>query len=342
MGKKLEFICMALISLCITTGKVMADEVWLKNGDRITGKIERLENNSLILTTSYAGEITITWQEVSNLRTDESIKVIFDDGTSIQASISPGEEGRVTVKPNRLLKPGAVELAQFKTINPKPAEPPLKIKARVNFGANFTNGNTDTADIYGDGEFVAYTGKNRYTIGGSYQNSKDRDVTTADSVMGYMQYDYFLGKKWYLYGNATGEKDEFKDLNLRTSVGLGAGYQFILTDLTDLSLEGGLSYVNEDYIEALDNSYSAGRWAFQWDHDFLNKSLRFFHHHSGLVSLEDANDIVIYSQTGLRMPLYKHLNATTQFNYDYDNSPAPGREKADRTIIFSLGYQLGD
>ena len=342
MREKVKFVFIVAISVFAITSHAIADEVWLKNGDRITGKIERLENNLLILTTSYAGEISIKWQEVSNLRTDESIKVILDDGTSIQASISPGEEGSVTVKPYRLMKPSAVELTQFKTINPKPPEPPLKIKARVNFGANFTNGNTDTTDIYGDGEFVAFTGKNRYTIGGTYQSSKDSDVTTADSVIGYMKYDHFLSKKWYLYGNATGEKDEFKDLNLRTSVGLGAGYQFIMTDLTELSLEGGLSYVNEDFIEGLDNSYSAGRWGFQWDHAFLNKSLRFFHHHSGLISLEDANDMVIYSQTGLRMPFHRHLNATTQFNYDYDNSPAPGRDKADRTIIFSLGYQFGD
>jgi hypothetical protein len=49
--------------------------------------------------------------------------------------------------------------------------------------------------------------------------------------------------------------DESQDLNSLSSVGVGVGHQFFETPLTSLSLEAGLSYVNEDYDEADDDSF---------------------------------------------------------------------------------------
>ena len=82
----------------------------------------------------------------------------------------------------------------------------MKTNVRINFGASFTDGNTKTENIYGDGELVARTVKNRFTLGGSYLRSESEDVTTADRILGYMKYDYFLTKKWYLYAALAGEK----------------------------------------------------------------------------------------------------------------------------------------
>ena len=236
--------------MVFTAEKGMADEVWLKNGDHITGKLVRLENNLLIFNTSYAGEISIKWEEIANFRTETAVTVVLSDATSAKGFISPGGEGTVIVKSEQIKEPFTVELASFKMINPSPPKPPLKVKARVNFGANISKGNTDTENIYGDGEFVARTKKSRYTLGGSYKRSEDNNQKTADSVIGYTKYDYFLSEKWYLFANAIGEKDEFKDLNLRTAVGPGVGYQFLETEMTNLALEASLNYVNEDFIVA--------------------------------------------------------------------------------------------
>jgi len=116
-------------------------------------------------------------------------------------------------------------------------------------------------------------------------------------------------------------------------------YQFLETERTSLSLEAGISYVNEDYIAAKDNAFMAGRWGLRFEHFFLKKALELFHYNTGLQSLEDSDDLVIYTQTGFRIPLYKNLNAAIQFNYDYDKNPAPGRENEDTAVIVTLGYQ---
>jgi hypothetical protein len=40
-------------------GNSLADEVRLKNGDKLTGQVVRMEEEKLVLKTTYAGEIAI-------------------------------------------------------------------------------------------------------------------------------------------------------------------------------------------------------------------------------------------------------------------------------------------
>jgi len=333
-GRSISLV-LAVFFVLLVCGQASADEVWLKNGDHLTGKVLSLDAGTLVFKTSYAGDLSIAWGEVVNLKTDEPIKVLLGDETTAQGPLSPGDAGKVKVKAEQVAEPLTIDLANVKAINPKP---PLRTNFRANVGFSMTDGNTDTQDIYADAEFMARTLHNRYTIGGLYKRSEDEDVKTEDKALGYMKYDHFFTKKWYGYANATGEQDEFKDLDLRVTLGVGAGYQFIETDRTNLSFEAGLSYVDENYILADDNDFAAGRWALKFDHFLLPKSLQYFLYHTGLQSVEDSDDLILFTQTGFRIPFYKNLNITAQFNWEYDKSPSPGKKESDYTYLFTLGY----
>ncbi len=335
MKSKPISIILTLLFVFLVWGEASADEVWLKNGDRLTGKVLSLDGGTLVFKTSYAGDLSIQWGEVVNLKTDEPIKVVLGDETTAEGSVSPGDSGKVKVTAEQVAEPVTVKLANVKTINPKP---PLRTNLRANAGFSMTGGNTDTQDFYADAEFMARTLENRYTIGGLYKRSEDDNVKTADKAFGYLKYDHFFTKKWYGYSTATAEQDEFKDLDLRSTLGVGAGYQFIESDLTNLSLEGGLSYVNEDYIIAEDNSFAAGRWALKFDHFLLPKSLQYFLSHTGLQSVADQEDLILFTQTGFRIPFYKNLNITAQINWEYDKSPSPGKKESDYTYLLTFGY----
>jgi hypothetical protein len=58
-------------------------------------------------------------------------------------------------------------------------------------------------------------------------------------------------------------------------------------------------------------------------------------------SLSDSNNWLIYTRQGLRLPLYKGLTATFQYNYDYDNEPSEDAEKKwDSKLLFPIGWQF--
>jgi putative salt-induced outer membrane protein YdiY len=320
-------------------GITAADEVHLKNGDRLTGEVKSLEEDGLVLVTSYAGEITIKWPEVAALRTDKPIKVILTDESVLEGISQQGEEEEMNLLTEKIEGGVSFSLADVKSINPKPPEPALKISARANVGIDVKKGNTDTETYHFDGSFVARTDKNRYRAAFEMDNEKSSGVDTADNWLGTINYDHFLSDKWFLYGNASFESDQFKDLNLRSVLGVGSGYQFIETPATKFSGEVGFSYANEDYELDEDNSYPAGRLAFMIEKPLFDERVMFFHNDEALFNLEDADDITIRTQTGFRFPFYRRLNMTLQYNLDWEKMPATGQKKTDDRYLVTLGFE---
>ena len=148
-------------------------------------------------------------------------------------------------------------------------------------------------------------------------------------------------KKWYLYADTLFEHDEFKDLDLRSTLGTGGGYQIFEPPLLNLSLSAGLAKVDENFDVAEDDDYTAGQWSVNYDQYFFKKFVQLFHMSTGYVSFEDTNDWFYRTRTGLRFSVYKGFTATLQYNYDYDHQPSEdAEEKEDTKFIFLLGYEF--
>ena len=87
---------LALVS-AVCAQPVLADEIMLANGDRLTGKIVRKESDTIVLTTSYAGDVTIQWSEIRRITADGPVAVYFEDGSKLTGSIRPTGDGMVIV-----------------------------------------------------------------------------------------------------------------------------------------------------------------------------------------------------------------------------------------------------
>ena len=316
----------------------LADEVYLANGDRISGTVIKMAGDSLTLKTDFAGEIEIAWGKVVSVSTEAPVVLQLDDATRIVGRLAGSSEGNISVVDNELVQAGQIPVGRVALINPPAPQNGVKLSGRANVGIYIAKGNTDKEAYHGDIESVARTKQNRFTAGAIYNQALDDGVESENNATAYLKYDHFFTEKWYSYANAVLFKDDFADLNLRTNLGLGAGYQFIESDLTNLSLEGGLSYVNEDFELAEDQNYPAARWSLNYDHFLYPKLLQFFHFHEGLLGLEDTNDIIIITRTGLRAMLTDGFTATAQVDADWDNTPAPGNDRVDTRYMFNLGY----
>ncbi len=336
--KRLHF----LISVCFILASAIpchADEITLKNGDRISGTIVKKEGESVIIKTTYAGDISINWRELNTLYSDADMQFVLVDGTSINGKAIQSQSGSIEIKSGEIVEPLSISLSQITTINPPAIDSnPVKFSGHVNAGLSITDGNTNSKNIHIDIESVSRTISNRYTIGVVHNKAETEGVDSEDNLTGYMKYDHFFTSKWYAFTNAIFIKDKFKDLNLKTAIGFGAGYQLWETPEKNLSFELGLNYVNEDYIQADDNAYPAGRWALNYDKFLFKKATQLFHKHEVLLGLEQVDDVSILTQTGLRFPLIERLNATFQVNWDWDNTPAPGTKRADTDYLATIGY----
>ncbi|VUY46742.1 hypothetical protein PAKAF_04657 [Pseudomonas aeruginosa PAK] len=93
---------MSLRALCsivvmLLAGPVLADTVWLDNGDRLSGEIVLMDGGKLALKTRYAGQVLIDWKDIDTISSDKPL-LIKQQGVSGQRSRTLEAAGKGMVR----------------------------------------------------------------------------------------------------------------------------------------------------------------------------------------------------------------------------------------------------
>ncbi len=330
--------CLYLLVFLALPGLAQADTVFLKNGDRISGTVVSLTSDTLLIGTKYAGDIKISWQEISRLATDEPVRLETKGKEIVTGTLMAPEDGRLAIQDPETGDRQDVSLAEITAINP-PDNTGLKFSGHLNLGLTRQRGNTKDDTYHADGETVLRWPDDRVIVSFNADIETTDDVDTQQSINLYGTYDHFLSQKWFMYNALSFEHDKFSDLRLRTTASLGAGYQVIETEDTNLSVQLGPGYIWEDLYESPDQEFAAGVWSLRYDQLLVKDwNLKAFHNHRLSQSLESASDYVFISQTGLRAPIFGNFQGTLQFNFDRDNDPGANTKKNDFKYLITLGY----
>ncbi len=336
-----------IAALAAAPAAVWADTVTMQNGDRLSGRIVSFDGETLTLSGPYAEELALPWAEVERLESDEPLYLQTTDGRTLRGTLSTDSDGQVVLEQAdnpELIRLAPTAVAGFGQQPPAPEETdstatPLELSGAVNFGLSHAEGNTDTEAYFLDGSLTSRRDRHRIIFATEANYEEDNDVRTENEVIGSATYDYFVSPKWYLNNSLQLEHDEFEELDLRTTVGLGAGYQFADSATTKGSAEFGLGYVYNNYTEGESDDNPAARWAFNFE-TVVFAALTFFHEHEALINLDFVDGTLVDTRTGLRIPLTEHLNGALQLDIDYDGDPAPGAEYTDREVVVTLGYSF--
>lgn len=333
-----KLMSLTVCLLIIVALPLLADDVYLKNGNHLTGAIVSMSEGKLILETDFAGRLSIEWIHVERLCTDAPLTVVLEEGPPLKGTARPSPTpNRLVLEEELLQAPVTLELSKVKAINP-PDERPVKLSGRINVGLNKTSGNTDLENAHVDLEFLARTVSHRVTLGGAYNRASEDSRKTEDNAMGRLKHDYFLTRELYWYLNGMVERDDFKEISLRTTLGPGVGYQFFEGELMNLSVEAGPSYVYTNYAGGGQDDSVSGRWGVKFDRFFFEKLFQYYFSNEGYVSASDSSDVFMFTRTGLRFPIRGGLSLNAGFEWDWDNIPAEGADKSDYRYILSIGY----
>lgn len=331
---------LAGLALVTVATAAQADWVELDNGDRLSGRIVSLLDGVLILETAYAGTLKLPRERISRLESTAPVRVRLADGTEFDGLIQSDAPEAVRVRISALAETEPVPLAQIGAINPPRDPGATRVSARVSAGGSATRGNTDARTLHLSGEAVARNPVNRVTLDAALNRAAQDGAQTASNARAGLKYDHFVSSQAYLYANTRLENDGEADLDLRTSLGVGAGWQIADTPRRTLAVEGGLSYVNEDYGNAPDQRFPGARLALKYEEGIWQDSVRLFHDSDLLISLDSLRDTLLRTRTGVRVPVADRLSLGTSVHYDFDNVPAPGKKKTDTALIFQLDYAL--
>jgi putative salt-induced outer membrane protein YdiY len=307
-----------------TASPLSADEVRLANGDRITGTVVSLVGGTLTFKTAH-GDLKLPWPEVAALRMDAPLLVRT---TTADAQL-------MTLDTTAGIGPALGDIVEIAAPVPR-----VTWDGGANAGLLTTGGNTDISSLRLDGEVTARTRADRYTASAVVNRASDDGRETAENWTTSFIYNRFMTERLFVDANAIFTSDRFRDLDLRTALGVGLGYQVWERPMASLSFNAGLGWVQENVATAPDDSYTALHESAKLDLFFANKRLQAFHHHDGYFGVTGDDNLFYRAQNGLRVALTAGLVSTIQLDVDYDRSPAPGRENTDRSLAFTLGYRF--
>jgi len=341
----LRMVISASLTLLVSPGS-HADVLHLVDGSRLVGRIEQITDSEAQLSNTFAGDLKVPRKAIVSLETEAPVTLQLNDGAYLTGTLGVIETGTEAVA-IQVEQVGSRNLAlsEIKGIyrdDPQTLQRKLlavQVTADANVGVTLNSGNTDSDNLHVDGNFVGRTLKNRYTLSAEYNQEKTDGIKTKENWASLIKYDHFVSEKWFWFNSANFEKDKFKDLDLRSAIAAGVGYQFFETDTRKLSLEVGPSYIDENNIVAEDDSFLGSRWAITYDQTVWN-GLSFFHFQEGLLGLEDTSKLTIRSRTGFRMNVRDRIIARIQTAIDWNRSPSGDSKSTDYEHTLTIGYRF--
>jgi putative salt-induced outer membrane protein YdiY len=320
--KTLRIFVLVLLT-CGVTSALFADELRLTNGDRLTGTVVQLADGTLTFKTAN-GELRISWKDVAALTTERPYEVTISGAAPETMAL------RISGDP-----------ASFANIEKIEAPaPPVQWHGGASAGVLSTAGNTDVNSLRIEGNAAARTSADRYTVSALLNEARTADVQTARNWTASFGYDRFLTKRLFADGSMILSHDRFRDLDLRTAISGGVGYDAWKSGAGTLSVSGGLGYVRENFATIPDSTFAAVHEAAKLDVAFLAKRLQTFHHHDGYFGVTGTNNLFFRTRNGVRFTIVGGLSSAVEWDLDYDRSPSPGRVKTDRTFALTFGYQF--
>ena len=100
-----------LLTAAALPSLLSADEVYFKNGDKLTGKIQKLVDGKMVLKSKVAGDVTIDLSNIRTFSTDEPVEVHLSDETAFNQRIVKSAPGSFAIEGDQTLASQAFVLS---------------------------------------------------------------------------------------------------------------------------------------------------------------------------------------------------------------------------------------
>ena len=322
-----------------------ADLVKLKNADRLSGQIEKLEQSTLSLKTSYAGVVKIDWKMIERISTEQPVEVELASGLRIRGRIEESVEGLRIVSADK-----AVIVARLAIIGMKPVKEASRetfwdrTEGTIDLGYSIARGNSNIS-------------QSSLRINSRYQRPKYEVRANALSLFSRqagaptnsrhhvsLRYDRFLSDDIFAFSLSRFERDDRRRLDLRSNLGGGLGWKIIRSGRTTLSLLGGLTFVNEQFrLQPGDpvprNPSGEGLAGLDWETTTAG-GIKLDTKLSVLPNFTQSGRYRVTLDSGVRIPLVSRLSWNLSLFEHYDSRPPLPVRRHDYGLVTGLGVSF--
>jgi putative salt-induced outer membrane protein YdiY/small nuclear ribonucleoprotein (snRNP)-like protein len=251
-------LLLAVLSLYASV--TLADQVTLKNGDRLSGTIVKTDEDKLEMKSEFAGDVKLPWSAVVAIVSAEPLHVALKNGQTIVGVVTTKDEKFEVAAPSGPIEAPKAEVVAVRNSAEQDVymrmEHPRIIdlwSVLLDTGLNLTRGNSESSSFALTGKAARVTKRTKISLYSTeiYSRSTLLGVsnTTASAIRGGARVDVNLRGRSFAFGLADFEHDRFQDLDLRSVLGGGLGYHLIKEKDRTFDVFGGITYNHESYSE---------------------------------------------------------------------------------------------
>ncbi len=364
-----SLLCLSLIMIFASVA--LADQVTLKNGDRLSGNIVSGDGKTLLIKTDFAGDVTIQWDAIVGIESTQSLNLTLKDGTKLSGKITTTSDGKFVVAgatPAPAAPPSKDTIvavrndAEQKTFDidaEKMAHPKFTYfwSGLFDTGLALTRGNSSTASYTLDGKGVRETPRDKLTLYANYIFADNQvtvpATTTANLFQAGIRGDLNVGPRAFVYATADFATNQLQHLVLRQVYGGGAGYHVIKNDNTLFDIFGGFDYDKDEfgsysYVNPLPppptlsvESYTLNSAEAVVGEEFdtkMSKRMTLLERFSFYPNISHTGDYRMQFNASLAVMMKTWLSWQTSFSDQYISYPPPGLKGND--LVLSTGFRV--
>jgi len=332
----------AVLTITFSTCAVAkTDVVIFVNGDRLTGEVKSLERGKLRFKTAATDTISIEWDDVATLTSDQNIQVETEVGNRFLGSLSkPTRERIIVVNTDS----GTVDLdaAEIVFMDPIEEQGIERFDGDITAGFNFAKASEVSQAQLGL-ELEARTETRIFELDVASVTSDSEDNESSQRHSLELAYTRLWPERWFTGAIVGLERNDELGLDLRTSVGAGGGRYLRQTNSSVLSLVGGLQLSRENVSAALEDKDTLEAFAtlswdwFRYDAPELDFSTKL----QIIPNLTDTGRVRAEFDVSLKWEMIEDLFWQLEFYESFDSDPVvPGAEENDYGVTTSLGWEF--
>jgi len=325
------------LSILFSCAIAQADVVTTADGARLVGTVQKMTPKLVELKTSYAGVLSVTMDQITEVTTEAPITTRFSDDTTVTGVTHLTPDGTIEVSGTNLQTSAALadlKASWLPTAMPPPESGYDPRRWVYTLGVDVTGkrGNTDESNNRFSGELALVTRRDELKMYASYEKDKTDNETTADeSILGASYTAYTSGIwGWYVRGEL--ERDQFEDIDLRSTVAAGLSVRPVNSDTQMLQFFTGIGYRHESYKSDVDSDNSTTldvganhRWV-------LKPWLTMLNNLTYEPAIDDFGNYRMTQDSSLELPVGAgRWLIRLGVSNEYNSEPAPGFDELDTT-----------
>lgn len=322
------------------------DLVIMKNGDRFTGEIKKLENGILYFKASYMLQsVELDWAQVDKLESQDQFFITLKSGKRFTSLIVKSGGKEAAANTLRIEAEGeSLRIEPLDVVAIQQSEKGFwsQLNGSIDYGLSYTSGNSALSSSLGAAvEYQRTKDLVRLTTSSQFNSQSKGPNTNRYTFDG--QYFRQISQRWFYGGVLDLLKSDQQDLDLRTTVGAVFGRSVVRTHRTSFRLFAGTVFSRENYSPQGQTATTQQNAEALIGANFYTFRFKVLDVRSSALlypSLSDPGRVRLSSDSNLHIELIKDFYWDFHLYENFDSRPPVNAPRNDVGVTTGIGWKF--